>query len=85
MSVTNRLKLAHLRSTLERCVRLARREWEFHSQIIVTLFVLLVPLVLVLLISTQTKTEILDFTYLGVRNDGLDNYRIVLEKSSFPN
>jgi sn-glycerol 3-phosphate transport system permease protein len=85
MSVANHLERVHLRSRFERSVRVARREWKLHSQLIVTLFVLLVPLVLVLLMSTQTKTEILDFTYIGIGSDGLDNYRIVLEKYGFLN
>ncbi len=83
MSVAKHLERVHLRSRLERSVRVARREWKLHSQLIVTLFVLLVPLVLVLLMSTQTKTEILDFTFIGIGSDGLDNYRVVLQEYGF--
>jgi len=85
MSVADRFERGRLRTTLKRYARLARREWKLHSQLILTLFVLLVPLVLVLLMSTQTKTEILDFTYIGVGSDGLENYRIVLQKYGFLN
>lgn len=85
MSVANRFERANLRSTLERYARLFKREWKLHSQLIVTLFVLLVPLVLVLLMSTQSKAEILDFTHIGLGSDGLDNYRVVLERYGFLN
>ncbi|MEF8894311.1 carbohydrate ABC transporter permease [Halodesulfurarchaeum sp.] len=85
MSVANYLEKTQLRATVERYVRLVRREWKLHAQLIVTLFVLLVPLVLVLLMSTQSKAEILDFTYIGLGSDGLDNYRVVLERYGFLN
>lgn len=50
---------------------------------IATLAVLLLPVVLVVLMSTQTKAEILDFTTLGFGSDGLSNYRTVLTKYGF--
>lgn len=85
MSVANRLEKDQLRTKVERYARLVRREWKLHAQLIVTLFVLLVPLVLVLLMSTQSTAEILDFTYIGLGSDGLDNYRVVLEEYGFLN
>lgn len=83
MSVADHFESARLESTAERVIRQVKRQWHLHSLLIVSLFVLLVPLILVLLMSTQTKAEILDFTYIGLGTDGLSNYRVVLQEHGF--
>lgn len=63
--------------------RRIRRQWQLHGGLLVSLALLLLPVVLVVLMSTQTKAEILDFTYLGIGSDGLDNYTTVLQEHGF--
>ncbi len=63
--------------------RRIRRQWKLHTTLIVSLAVLLAPVVLVVLMSTQTRNEILDFTYLGIGSKGLQNYVEVITEHGF--
>lgn len=63
--------------------RRIKRQWMLHGSLLISLVLLLLPVVLVVLMSTQTKNEILDFTFLGVGSDGLDNYTTVLQEYGF--
>lgn len=65
--------------------RRIRQQWQLHGGLLVSLGVLLLPVVLVVLMSTQTKGEILNFTFLGIGSDGLENYGTVLREYGFLN
>ncbi|MFC6874260.1 carbohydrate ABC transporter permease [Halobellus marinus] len=63
--------------------RRIRRQWQLHGALLISLAILLLPVVLVALMSTQTKAEILNFTFLGIGSDGLSNYTTVLQEHGF--
>ncbi|WP_311172231.1 carbohydrate ABC transporter permease [Halobellus ordinarius] len=65
--------------------RRIRRQWKLHGTLLLSIVVLLLPVVLVALMSTQTKGEILNFTFLGIGSDGLSNYSAVLQEHGFAN
>jgi len=74
---------AGLRHRVRTTARELRREWAVHVGLIVALLFLTLPVVLVAVMSTQTNTEVLDFTFLGIGSQGLSNYVEVLTERNF--
>lgn len=60
-----------------------RRQWEFHLLLVVSLIALTVPIVLVVILSTQTNNEIIDFTFIGIGSRGIKNYVEVITGWNF--
>ncbi len=83
MSVVDLPRRLFTPEDVTRYLRLIRQQWGLHLLLVVTLVLLLLPAALAVLMSTQSLTEILDFTYLWFGSDGLENYRIVVEKHGF--
>lgn len=71
------------RQRLSDYAREFRREWTIHLGLVVALLFLTLPVILVMLMSTQTSSQVLDFTFLGVGSEGLSNYVEVLTEHNF--
>lgn len=83
MSVVDVPRQLDVDVNLSEVARRFKQQWGIHTLLVFTLAVLLMPVVLVVLMSTQTLNEILDFTYLWFGSDGLENYRVVIRKHNF--